>query len=68
MIENKVITDIEQVTPELLKSIFKNKGYLTQGKVTKIIEKKSPKTVSSNMHFLRLKFSITNSSLRDLRN
>ena len=40
MKENKVITNIEQLTPEWMTRIFKNKGYLNQGKVTKIIKKK----------------------------
>jgi len=33
MKENKVITNIEQLTPEWLTSIFKNNGYLSKGKV-----------------------------------
>ena len=57
MRENKIITDIEQLTPEWLTSIFKNKGYLSQGKVTKIILKHSEVTITSNMHFLKVKFS-----------
>ncbi len=57
MKENKVITDIEQLTPEWLTCIFKNKGYLSQGKITKIIKKNSQETVSSNVHFLELNFS-----------
>jgi hypothetical protein len=40
-----------------LTSIFKNKGYLSQGKVTKIIKKKSQKTITSHVHFLELNFS-----------
>ena len=57
MKEQKVITNIEQLTPEWLTSIFKNKGYLSQGKVTKIIKKKSQETITSNVHFLELTFS-----------
>ena len=57
MKENKVITDIEQLTPEWLTCIFKNKGYLSQGKVTKIILDHSEVTITSNMHFLKVKFS-----------
>lgn len=57
MKENKVITEIEQLTPEWLTNIFKNKGYLNQGKVTKIIKKKSQETVTSNIHFLEVTFS-----------
>ncbi|MHA2129255.1 MAG: phosphotransferase, partial [Promethearchaeota archaeon] len=57
MKENEVITDIEQLNPEWLTSIFKNKGYLSQGKVTKIIKKKSLEHYASNMHFLELNFS-----------
>ena len=57
MRENKIITDIEQLTPEWLTSIFKNKGYFSQGKVTKIILKHSEVTITSNMHFLKVKFS-----------
>jgi len=57
MKENKVITDIEQLTPEWLTRIFKNKGYLSQGKVTKIILNHSEVTITSNMHFLKVKFS-----------
>ncbi len=57
MNEKCVITDIEQLTPELLTDIFKKKGYLSNGKVTKIIKKNSQETVSSNVHFLELNFS-----------
>ncbi|MFX0081500.1 MAG: oxidoreductase family protein [Candidatus Hodarchaeota archaeon] len=57
MKENKVITDIEQLTPEWLTNIFKNKGYLSQGKVTKIIKKKSQETITSFVYFLELNFS-----------
>ena len=52
-----VITDIEQLTPEWLTNIFKKKGYLSNGKVTKIIKKNSLETVTSNVHFLELNFS-----------
>jgi len=37
MKENKVITNIEQLTPEWMTSILKNKGYLSNGEVTNII-------------------------------
>ncbi|MHA1931913.1 MAG: oxidoreductase family protein [Promethearchaeota archaeon] len=57
MKENKVITDIEQLIPERLTRIFKNKGYLNQGKVTKIIKKNSQESLSSNLHFLEINFS-----------
>ena len=57
MKEHKVITNIEQLTPEWLTNIFKNKGYLNQGKVTKIIKKNSKEANSSNVHFLELNFS-----------
>jgi len=57
MKEDKVITNIEQLTPEWLTRIFKNKGYLSQGKVTKVIKKSSQVTTSSNVHFLELSFS-----------
>ena len=57
MKENKVITEIEQLTPEWMTRIFKNKGYLSQGKVTKIIKKKSQETITSFVHFLELNFS-----------
>jgi len=57
MKENKVITEIEQLTPERLTRIFKNKGYLSQGKVTKIINKKTQETITSFVHFLELYFS-----------
>jgi hypothetical protein len=56
MTENKIITDIDQLTPEWLTRILKNKGYFNQGKVTKIIKKRSQETVSSNVHFLELNF------------
>ena len=52
MKENQVITDIEQLTPEWLTSIFKKKGYLSQGKITKIIKQKSQESVTSNIHFV----------------
>lgn len=58
MKENKVITDIEQLTPEWLTNIFKKKGYLSNGKVTKIIMEKSQKNVSSDVFFFKLVFSI----------
>ena len=54
---NKVINNIEQLTPEWLTTIFKNKGYLSKGKVAKIILKHSEVTITSNMDFLKLKFS-----------
>jgi hypothetical protein len=57
MKENKVITEIEQLTPERLTTIFKNKGYLSQGKVTKIIKKSSQETYTSNVYFLELEIS-----------
>jgi len=49
MKELGVITDIEQVTPERLTSIFKNKGYLSNGKVTKAINKNSEISVTSSL-------------------
>ena len=57
MKENKVITNIEQLTPEWMTNIFKNKGYLRNGKVTKIIKKNSEVSVTSHMHYLDIKFS-----------
>jgi len=57
MKENKIITDIEELTPEWLTHIFKKKGYLSQGKVTKIIEKKTLEHYSSIVHFLEVSFS-----------
>jgi len=57
MKELEVFTDIEQVTPERLTSIFKNKGYLSNGKVTKTIKTNSEVSVTSNMHYLELNFS-----------
>ncbi|MHA2393174.1 MAG: oxidoreductase family protein [Promethearchaeota archaeon] len=54
---NRVIIDIELLTPEWLTSIFKKKGYLNQGKVTKIIKKNSQLTLSSNVYFLEIHFS-----------
>ena len=57
MKENKVITNIEQLTPERLTRIFKNKGYLSQGEVTKIIRRNSQESLSSNLHFLDINFS-----------
>jgi len=56
MKENKVITDIEQLTPEWLTEIFKKKGIISNGRVTKILKKKSQKTISSNVHFLEVEF------------
>jgi len=50
--------DIEQLTPEWLTNIFKKKGYLSNGKVTKIIKEKSQKNVSSEVFFFKLEFSI----------
>ncbi|KON26927.1 hypothetical protein AC481_06255 [miscellaneous Crenarchaeota group archaeon SMTZ-80] len=57
MRENKIIIDIEQLSPEWLTSIFKNKGYFSQGKVTKVIKKNSQETLNSNIHFLEINYS-----------
>ena len=57
MNENGVITNIEQLTPERLTNIFKKKGFLSHGKVSKIIKKNSIETETSNYHFLDLNFS-----------
>ncbi|HEC38975.1 hypothetical protein LCGC14_0620970 [marine sediment metagenome] len=57
MKENKVITNIEQLSPEWLTNILKNKGYLSQGKVTEVIKKRSEITTTSNMHYFGLEFS-----------
>jgi len=57
MNEKGVITNIEQLTPELLTNIFNKKGYLSNGKVTKIIKKKSQETLTSFVYFLELNFS-----------
>jgi len=57
MKEKRVITKIEQLTPEWLTSIFKNKGYLSQGRVTKIIKKNKIDGKNSNIHFLEIIFS-----------
>ncbi len=58
MKEDTVITDIEQLTPEKLTNIFKNNGYILNGKITKIIRRNSREAVSSNLHFLGLTFSV----------
>ena len=57
MKENQVITDMEQLTPEWLTSIFNKKGYLRQGQVTKIIKKNSLETLTANLHFMELNCS-----------
>lgn len=57
MNEKGVITDIKQLTPERLTNIFKKKGYLSNGKVTKIIKRNSQETFTSYVHFLELNFS-----------
>ncbi len=57
MNEKDIITDIEQLTPEWLTNIFKKKGYLSNGKVTKIIKRNSLETFTSYVHFLELNFS-----------
>jgi len=57
MNEKGVITDIEQLTPEWLTNIFKKRGYLSDGKVIKIIKRNSQETITSNVHFLELNFS-----------
>jgi len=57
MKENKVIIDIEQLTPEWLTRIFNNNGYLSQGKVSAIISRNSLEHFSFNLHFLELAFS-----------
>jgi hypothetical protein len=50
----RVITNIEQLTPERLTEIFRRKGIISEGKVIKIIEKKSQQTTTSMVHFLEL--------------
>lgn len=55
--EKKIITSIEQVTPEWLTKILKKKGVIKESHVTEIIEKDSQQTVTSMVHFLELKFS-----------
>jgi len=57
MNEKGVITNIEQLTPEWLTNIFKKKGYLSNGKVTKINKRNSQETFTSYVHFLELNFS-----------
>ena len=57
MKEKQVITDVEQLTPEWLTSIFKNNGYLSQGKVSAIINSNPMKSMSSSVHSLELIFS-----------
>ena len=57
MNEKGVITDIKQLTPGWLTSIFKKKGYLSKGKVTKINKRNSQETFTSYVHFLELNFS-----------
>ena len=57
MNEKGVITDIKQLTPERLTNIFKKKGYLSKGKVTKIKKRNSRETFTSYVHFLELNFS-----------
>ncbi len=52
-----VITDIEQLTPDWLTNIFKKKGYLSNGKVTKIIKKNKQETLTAGVYFLELNFS-----------
>ena len=54
---NNVITNIDELTPEWLTDTLKNNGHLTQGKVTKIIKRKSRETSASFMHYLQLRFS-----------
>ncbi|MGY5878731.1 MAG: phosphotransferase [Candidatus Thorarchaeota archaeon] len=39
--EIKIITDIEELTPEWLTNIFKNNGYLTQGTISEIVSRHS---------------------------
>ena len=57
MSEKDVITNIEQLTPEWITNIFKKKGYLSNGKITKIIKRNSQETFTSYVHFLELNFS-----------
>ena len=57
MNEKGVITDVKQLTPERLTNIFKKKGYLSKGKVTKINKRNSRETFTSYVHFLELNFS-----------
>ncbi len=54
---NLVITEIKQLTPERLTNIFRNKGFLNQGRVTGIVNKNSLETPTSKVYFLVLKFS-----------
>ncbi|MFW9876874.1 MAG: phosphotransferase [Candidatus Thorarchaeota archaeon] len=57
MNKNKVITNMEQLTPEWLTNIFRNNGYLSHGSVTAISSKKTLSAISSNAHSLELIFS-----------
>jgi len=54
--EKRVISDIEHLTPDRLTKIFKKKGIISNGRVTKILKKKSQQTISSNVHFLEVEF------------
>ena len=50
----KIITDIEELTPEWLTNIFKNNGYLNQGTVSEIVSRHSLRGLT---YSLQLKFS-----------
>ena len=53
----KIITNIEQLTPEWLTGILKKKGCLSNGKVVKIIQKNLRETTTAYVHFLEIQFS-----------
>ncbi|MHA1952796.1 MAG: hypothetical protein ACXAAM_00160 [Candidatus Heimdallarchaeaceae archaeon] len=57
MQEEKIITDIEQLTPEWLTTIFKKNGFLSNGKVKAIPMRKPIEAFSSKANALEITFS-----------
>ena len=57
MSSKRVITKIEQLTPERLTEILRKKGIISEGKVIKIRKNSSKRTTTSMVHFLEVKLS-----------
>jgi hypothetical protein len=57
MNDDAIITDVEQITPEWITSIFKRKGFLKTGKAVAVTKDESFETVYPNVHALKISFS-----------
>ncbi len=57
MEEDRIITDVNVLTPEYLTKIFVNNGYLTKGTIVKITCEKSLLSTGFHLHLVSLTFS-----------